>query len=1030
MKYYGIKNILIMEKKLMNYALFGIFALMCIVFAGCSEDGDDSNLAADISQVKKDLEQTRANLVAVQASLSIEIQGVKDKAAEQAIEQSIAAIDKLLKAKDDEGNPIKFEDVAPVLGQLIVLSRQLGSVGTLEDATRTEDILLTKASPEQQTWATVLIGYHTRIAELEFQAAALGLVKKEDDKYTISNGLLNDIWVEINALKKVVPGNSNGGGNINYEDIVKALSADDDFIETIIERINKEDAGLVTLEAKINTLVTGISYVKTLGSKAAKISTNLVFNKATPLVNSTFGQGKTGAISFDTTQINEGTVVDFVYVRVSPTNAKLSKDNIVLIDSKEQTKIGEYVKVYSVQPYTGNAITKADASAGGIYKITFTLGSNYNPHLLGMITTSDQLPVASSANNINENDIAFAIAVENKTSEGTRYITTDFETGIAVTSPPPSVYNTDYFTVNSKPLKDLYNQFSVGSGVKELAWASTNSSNNVNPFDQTSVKVDVSDSRRDTDKKEVLGLTLGEGFSIEVINTDILAYYIDFDTNGASNENLSLWKGASFTGLDRVYGSGEKATITTKDLSLTAKRVGFRVYAVNYNGTLVDPDGKAFYVSYRTAVLEGFAVNFVVNITDRLTDAKAKNYASDRATIEFPKDVNIFNVSGYTLTIGNINYTHQDQTSGGNGLTVGGGSSSGKDEYLVRYASEKEDDLAFEWKDTKYLALRNLDLTKLESSDVKQYTGALKLLDKEGYPLAEFIVTLAKKFPNGFPVDGLKLRPGIPTGSNKLTVNNLKAGVNVYTFLADIDDSTIKGVDPKIISNLTVSFSYKDPDAVGGVKYVTLSDKKINDTWLIPQAAMRQDLNITIGYNYGNVSYTEKEVVPPYIVPSTMSYTLFLKSTLDDVTYSWGADKTWEKKVIYNRMARTIYTEDKSDLYLSDMAAKQGTGQYAALVVVDGSFYTRISNVILRLVDKNNNYAEISNKQALSGMGAIEFSSINEIHLAGGSISYNGNVIDAFTPVKAILYIDVIDKNQTGNVWPREKIAEFSIDCD
>ena len=41
---------------------------------------------------------------------------------------------------------------------------------------------------------------------------------------------------------------------------------------------------------------------------------------------------------------------------------------------------------------------------------------------------------------------------------------------------------------------------------------------------------------------------------------------------------------------------GTSTEITINGDNIIDDIIGFRVYAVNYDGTLVDPDGKAFYV--------------------------------------------------------------------------------------------------------------------------------------------------------------------------------------------------------------------------------------------------------------------------------------------------------------------------------------------------------------------------------------------------------------------------------------------------
>ena len=59
---------------------------------------------------------------------------------------------------------------------------------------------------------------------------------------------------------------------------------------------------------------------------------------------------------------------------------------------------------------------------------------------------------------------------------------------------------------------------------------------------------------------------------------------------------LNAWNSYTYTGLNTVV-EGTSTEITIDSKSAINDIIGFRVFAVNYDGTLVDPDGKAFYVN-------------------------------------------------------------------------------------------------------------------------------------------------------------------------------------------------------------------------------------------------------------------------------------------------------------------------------------------------------------------------------------------------------------------------------------------------
>lgn len=62
--------------------------------------------------------------------------------------------------------------------------------------------------------------------------------------------------------------------------------------------------------------------------------------------------------------------------------------------------------------------------------------------------------------------------------------------------------------------------------------------------------------------------------------------------------NSYTYENVGYNGKPAKLFEGNKGTITIKDMNhVQGDVIGFRVYAVNYDGTLYDPDGRAFYVA-------------------------------------------------------------------------------------------------------------------------------------------------------------------------------------------------------------------------------------------------------------------------------------------------------------------------------------------------------------------------------------------------------------------------------------------------
>ena len=59
---------------------------------------------------------------------------------------------------------------------------------------------------------------------------------------------------------------------------------------------------------------------------------------------------------------------------------------------------------------------------------------------------------------------------------------------------------------------------------------------------------------------------------------------------------INAWKSYGVKGLNTVTSGSSLELTVPEGVNAEGDYIGFRVYAVNYDGSLVDPDGKAFYV--------------------------------------------------------------------------------------------------------------------------------------------------------------------------------------------------------------------------------------------------------------------------------------------------------------------------------------------------------------------------------------------------------------------------------------------------
>ena len=100
--------------------------------------------------------------------------------------------------------------------------------------------------------------------------------------------------------------------------------------------------------------------------------------------------------------------------------------------------------------------------------------------------------------------------------------------------------------------------------------------------------------------KPALSVKPGETVTVTVYNDNIRAFYVTLDKDAAvesAPSELRAWEKyqLSMPELDKLYEDVQTITFTIPE-EAENDYIGFRVFAVNQDGSWVDPDGKAFYV--------------------------------------------------------------------------------------------------------------------------------------------------------------------------------------------------------------------------------------------------------------------------------------------------------------------------------------------------------------------------------------------------------------------------------------------------
>ncbi len=329
----------------------------------------------------------------------------------------------------------------------------------------------------------------------------------------------------------------------------------------------------------INALYTAVTEVSLMGSWNSNNGTgnsifngdcNLWFQTGTIDTNYTFGakekDDKNGEHSADPKKsyVKDDSInfpSEFL-VRVNPVNAKITPDMIKLIDSKGND-LDKLVKVVDVEKYD-NLLTSR-ASETGLWTVKVQLQDGVKKENVAQRAENGQ-------------NILYAVAVNNTASQAetvadaaSRYVVStydltvrgayDYQGATDLGAVKVKAESKDWKTVSSlKP--------NPGTGATDLVYAA-NGENVLVSFENLS-NVD----------------------RFYVVRDDKHA-----DESGSSE--LNAWKSYEYRGLNEVVavenGNG-KATLNIKINGQVGDEVQFRIFAVNYDGTLVEQKGRPFRV--------------------------------------------------------------------------------------------------------------------------------------------------------------------------------------------------------------------------------------------------------------------------------------------------------------------------------------------------------------------------------------------------------------------------------------------------
>ena len=652
---------------------------------------------------------------------------------------------------------------------------------------------------------------------------------------------LEDAAIDVDALKKEIT-----------ESVNTQVSDFREEMEALLAKVE----GLV---GQLADMVTSVELVYS-STDFANATKTLEMMTVTEKDN-TFGKGLPGEITF--TKGTQKQTGDYVIVRVSPTNAVLTPDMISLINGKGET-LDNFLNVDKVEKYNQQILggeatpqTRADGNTG-LWKISVSL-KNYDKDSFNAATMEKD-----GSSSTGYKYIKFAVQVNNTISTAeTREVVSQYD--LQIGKKEFEALNDLNYWVDAKNVSEIRNRYEdtetgVSTEKPEWTWtgsadvaAATKSDGSLETGGKQNAKQDENDNR--SGQTYIFPAVQGEPFTISLDqkgNTtytdlkspnEIRAMYVTLDTRNAVESQpseINAWNSYKYVGLNQVV-EGTSIDVTIDGTNVIDDIIGLRVYAVNQDGTLVDPDGKAFYVRLGAAATNWNAVNTTIT-PDVDTSTQPTAEKSTQEVVSLTKLTGASTATWETDKIGE-NYAF-------NLVLV---DKDGKEYTVKNGAALPSVDLSTIVK--AYTVPTINDWTKYE--DDKTYKGTWTIKNANDFVLATLDVTMTKTLPTampeGFSVKTAQVKDGIY--NCYLVPNKWTAKFNGYTY-------------PDQAGTMDMNHVFNFGKGKEAQYEITFAESKTENNKNVAETVKgNEDLSIdfkyidnetkhatSIAYNYGNIS--------------------------------------------------------------------------------------------------------------------------------------------------------------------------------
>ena len=628
-----------MKRKYLSALLMGTLTVASMsTFTSCKDYDDDiSNLQGQIDKLATadQLSQKVAELQALISSNQTGISSLETKLAEvKATADSKATLDQV---KDILAGYATNESVTKEANEIVNAAIKALQEKDIKDLKALIETAQGKADQAVKDAADAKAEILKTLEDYALKSdvdAAQGtaddaLAKAIANKTAIENALKtlgtgfdekNTVAAAIEAINGQLTAKNTGlaglDGRLSVIEAALKSDEDGDKLTNLKLKIDNIENKLKKIIGEYTTMVTGVELVasystwqlgKDLGYSGQAINLDMIHGLVAE--TSVFGDEVSDKIENPVTYEKGQDIKDdnSIIVRINPVNAELTKNTkIILLNSKGES-LEDYVTVGEPTKFTDLIVSRAATVNSGLWKLPV--------HVAKGVSNEE----FKKATQVDGKTILYAVAVKNtETQKDTqdRYVISTYD--VKPSYKDFVAQNNFTFNVNEKSVDGIHNRW-TGSEIMgengadhsnsnpELAWNTNGPATApVLKGDKKNVQNDYQDVRFGN---SLLQVEVGKKFTISDVkagNTNAADYYyVVLDKKNAIESGVSelnAWNSYEIDGLKKIVKAGDKLDLTIKSASANGDIIGFRVYAVNRDGKLLDPDGKAFYVIVGDAI--------------------------------------------------------------------------------------------------------------------------------------------------------------------------------------------------------------------------------------------------------------------------------------------------------------------------------------------------------------------------------------------------------------------------------------------